>query len=170
MRTTSVFINKLSENGFPFSGKVKFTLMSTDPDYSSYRKPVEAFFINGKAKVQLIPNIFISRNVSTYYHYEIFAQHPVNSPTEVAFEKIEEGDCIVPIKPSCLQEILIPTQSGSAVSACNCEPEIEAINSEIAEIKDALVELYAVQPTQTEHQPCVVTGWYDWSGYEPEFQ
>ena len=117
MRTTSVFINKLGEQGFPFAGKIKFTLMSEDPDFISRKKPVTAFFINGKAKVQLIPNIFISKNVSTYYHYEIFAQHPVNSPTEVAFEKIEEGDCIVPIKPSCLQEIIIPTQEGYTISS-----------------------------------------------------
>lgn len=123
MRTTSVFINKLGEHGFPFSGKIKFTLMSTDPDFLPTKKPVSAFFINGKAKVQLIPNIFISKNINTYYHYEIFAQHPVNSPTEVEFELIEEGDCIVPIKPSCLQEILIPPQSKAEqpVSNCQCE-------------------------------------------------
>ena len=140
--------------------------MSEDPDFTYRKKDVSAFFVNGKTKVQLIPNIFISRNVSTYYHYQIYAQHPVNSATEVEFELIEEGDCIVPIKPSCLQEILIPTQSGSAVSSCNCEPKIEAINSEIEEIKNTLTELYAAQPTQTEHQPCVVTGWFDWRYYE----
>lgn len=140
MRTTSVFINKLGENGFPFSGKVKFTLMSTDPDFVSHRQPVSAFFINGKAKVQLIPNIFISRNVSTYYHYQIYAQHPVNSPTEVEFELVEEGDCIVPIKPSCLQEILIPNQQQEPPSGSNCNCE--------------------------EHKPCVVTGWFDWRFHE----
>ena len=124
MRTTSVFINRLSEHGFPFAGKIKFTLMSEDPDFTSNKKPVTVFFINGKAKAQLIPNIFISKNVSTYYHYQIYAQHPVNSPTEVDFELVEEGDCIVPIKPSCLPEISIPIQQGytPANSAfCNCQ-------------------------------------------------
>ena len=140
MRTTSVFINRLSEHGFPFAGKIKFTLMSEDPDFTSNKKPVTVFFINGKAKAQLIPNIFISRNVSTYYHYQIYTQHPVNSPTEVDFELVEEGDCIVPIKPSCLQEILIPTQQGYEPSGSNCNCE--------------------------EHKPCVVTGWFDWSFHE----
>ena len=175
MRTTSVFINRLGEHGFPFAGKIKFTLMSEDPDFTSNKKPVTVFFINGKAKAQLIPNIFISRNVSTYYHYQIYAQHPVNSPTEVDFELVEEGDCIVPIKPSCLQEILIPTQSGYVPSSgsCSCEDyqgatdNIDGIHglvpAAISEEKDKFLK---GDGTWGEHKPCVVTGWFDWSFHE----
>lgn len=180
MRTTSVYINRVSPQKFPLHGKIKFTLKSVNPDFISTIFPVEAIFINGKAKVQLIPNMIISCKGDTYYQYEIFSAKPVPYSKEIKWDLIEKGNCIVPFKSCWLEEILIPLQQGfqPSDSNCNCEnyqgatSETDGISGLVpaatSEEKDMFLKGDGTwdSPTNIEHQPCVVTGWYDWSGYE----
>lgn len=134
MNKVYVIAQRSLQNGFPFQGKIVFTLQGDNSELITSFIPETAFFYKGRAVASLVPNSEIEG--TTYYKYSIY---PHGHRQEIFLsEPVEEGYCIVPNDNCSLDDIIsnIPSKDTAEEIIANATAILAEIRTSLNQARE----------------------------------